>query len=128
MFFRTLARFILATLIAVTPVLSQAQDVQVWLDSGEIDLELENGETVNLKEGEYLSCQGTLCEVLPIAAAPARPDVPSLAAGGLAPLALGVEAGTLAGAGIVGAVVIAAGVIIGIAAAGDSTNSTTSGQ
>lgn len=125
MFFRILARFILATLIAVTPVLSQAQDVQVWLDSGEIDLELENGETVNLKEGEYLSCQGTLCEVLPIAAAPSRP---SLAAGGLAPLALGVEAGTLAGAGIVGAVVIAAGVIIGIAAAGDSTNSTTSGQ
>ena len=120
--------FMLATLIAVTPVLSQAQDVQVWLDSGEIDLELENGETVNLKEGEYLSCEGTLCEVLPIAAAPVRPEIPSLASGGLAPLALGVEAGTLAGAGIVGAVVIAAGVIIGIAAAGDSTNSTTSGQ
>lgn len=128
MVFRTLVSFVLASLLAVAPVLSHAQDVQIWLDSGEIDLELENGETVNLKEGEFLSCDGDLCEILPLAAAPARPEFGSLAAGGVAPGALGMSAGTLTAVGVAGAAVIAAGVIIGIAAAGDSTPSTTNGQ
>ena len=127
MVFRTLVSIVLATLLAVAPVLSQAQDVQIWLDSGEIDLELENGETVNLKEGEFLTCDGTVCEILPLAVAPARPEFASLAAGGLAPSSLGMSAGTLTAIGVAGAAVIAAGVIIGIAAAGDSTPSTTNG-
>ena len=125
MVFRTLVNVLLTALMVVTPVVSQAQDVQIWLDSGEIELELENGETVNLKEGEFLTCDGSICEILPLAAAPARPEFASLAAGGVAPGALGMSAGTLTAVGVAGAAVIAAGVIIGIAAAGGSTTSTT---
>lgn len=133
MVLRKLVSVLLAALMVVTPVVSSAQDVQIWLDSGEIELDLENGETVNLKEGEFLTCDGTLCEILPLAAAPSRPEFVSLAAGGavppaagsVAPFALGMEAGTLAGAAVAGAAVIAAGVIIGIAASGGSTTSTT---
>ena len=125
MVFRTLVSGLLAALMVVTPVLSPAQDVQVWLDSGEIELELENGETVTLKEGEFLSCDGLDCKILPLAAAPARPEFASLAAGGVAPGALGMSAGTLTAVGVAGAVVVAAGVIIGIAAAGGSATSTT---
>lgn len=125
MVLRKLVGVLLTALMVITPVVSPAQDVQVWLDSGEIELELENGETVNLKEGEFLSCDGTDCKILPLAAAPVRPEFVSLAAGGVAPGALGMSAGTLAAVGVAGAAVIAAGVIIGIAAAGGSTTSTT---
>lgn len=123
----------MALLMIFVPLHVHAQDVQIWLDSGAIEIELQNGEVVTLDEGEYLSCEDTLCEILPLASAPAAPSIAQIlgsavpTAGGLASGALGLSAGTIAAAGISGAAVIAAGVAIGVAAASsDSATGTTS--
>ncbi|MEM9062987.1 MAG: hypothetical protein AAGD13_21185 [Pseudomonadota bacterium] len=124
----------LVALLTVSAPQASAQDVQIWLDSGAIDIELENGEIVTLKEGEYLACESFVCDILPLAQAPAAPAIAQAlgsaapAAGGIAPGALGASAGTLVAAGVAGAAVVAAGVAIGVAAAGDSAISTTGTQ
>ncbi|MEM7212346.1 MAG: hypothetical protein AAF479_10715 [Pseudomonadota bacterium] len=136
MWFRQMAGVLSAVGIGLSPYLAHAQDVQIWLDKGAIDLELQDGKVVTLEAGEYLTCTGALCEILPLGAAPVRPEFAQAlgqgaaasapAAGGLAPGALGLSAGTLAAAGIAGGVVVVAGAIIAVAAAAESSTSTTS--
>lgn len=130
------AGVLFACAVVMAPCVAAAQDVQVWLDKGAVDLQLKDGEVVTLEAGEYLSCTGALCEVLPLSAAPVRPEfvqaigqgaaAAAPAAGGVAPGPLAFSAGTLAAAGVAGGVVIVAGALVAISAAAESSTSTTS--
>lgn len=112
---------------------SPAMAQEVWLEQGAVTLTLENGQSVDLDEGNYLNCEPPdadktdsedRCTILPLALAPSLPS--GALAGGLAgaPLA----AGPLTVVGPVVGASVGAAIIGGIAAAvatGDSTPTTT---
>lgn len=53
-----------------------AQTIEVWLDTGEIQLTHEDGTVTTLKAGEYSRCVGSNCKIELFDTAPDRPQPP----------------------------------------------------
>ncbi|MEM0943681.1 MAG: hypothetical protein AAGI70_07015 [Pseudomonadota bacterium] len=111
---------------------------EVWLDEGQVILTLPSGKEVTVEAGNYADCdeEADECEIVPLALAPARPELLTLAQGAQltgavaqAPLlGPGTILPTVAGPAVgIGAVV--AGVVVGLTAASDTTPAvSTTGQ
>jgi hypothetical protein len=108
---------------------------EIWLEKGQIELELQSGARVTVNEGEYAKCTPDECDILPLAAAPARPEVgQTFGSSGLGgPAAGGAASGPLGGtfgaislgvAGAAGVAGIVTGSVLGLTSSNTVTSTT----